>query len=321
MNAHVKAKAFRWISLVVFFIGISAAWLWAPSGPQLIVNGLRYGSMLMLGGIGLTLTYKIMNFGNFAHGDMMALGAFVALLFNRSVGLPLEWAFALTVLVTPWLAIGIDRLLYRRMRKSKMVVLVIASFGVALFLRNLIQAVGGVGFKNFRVPFPEAVMLPFNIRVTAYQLIMMGTALVLVALLQLFLRHTRTGKAMRATADNANLAQISGINTERIILWTWGIGGALAAAGGVFFGLEFGLKPDMGLLIILPMFASVILGGIGSPIGALAGGLIIGVSQNLLVFPATPINASYKPAISFFILILILLVRPQGLFGGGERSA
>ena len=196
-----------------------------------------------------------------------------------------------------------------------------ASFGVALFLRNLIQAIWGVGFNSFRVPFPEAILLPFNIRVTTYQLIMIATAFVLVALLQSFLKFTRTGKAMRATSDNTNLAKISGINTERIALWTWGIGGALAAAGGVFYGLEFGLNANMGALIILPLFASVILGGIGSPLGALAGGIIIGIAQNLLVFPITFINASYKPAVSFVMLILILLFRPQGLFGRGERSA
>lgn len=321
MRIFARSKRFRWISLAGIAVGIGAAWLWIANGPQLIVNGLRYGSMLMLGGIGLTLTYKIMNFGNFAHGDMMAVGAYLALFFNRGLGFDLEWAFLSATLCTPWVAIALDRILYRRMRRSKMVVLVIASFGVALFLRNLIQAIAGVGFKSFRVPFPEAIHLPFGIRITVYQLLMMITALALVAVLQTFLRYTRTGKAMRATADNPSLAQISGINTEGIILWTWGIGGALAAAGGVFFGLEFGLKPDMGLLIILPLFASAILGGIGSPVGALAGGLIIGVSQNLLVYPATPLNASYKPAVSFLILILILLIRPQGLFGGGERSA
>lgn len=316
-----RGKAFGWISLSLIAIGLVGALVFVRSAPQLIVNGLSYGSMLMLGGIGLTLTYKIMNFANFAHGDLMALGAFIALFFNRALGFPLEAAFFITVLLTPWAAIAIDRLLYKHMRRSAIIVLVIASFGVALFLRNFIQALWGAGFQSYRLPFSESLLLPFDIRTTPVKIIMIVTAFLLVGLLQVFLKYTRTGKAMRATSDNPNLALISGIDTERIILWTWGIGGALAAAGGVFFGLQFDLTSEMGNLIILPLFASVILGGIGSPLGAFAGGLIIGVTQNLLVYPATPIPASYKLAVSFVLMILILLLRPQGLFGGGERSA
>jgi branched-chain amino acid transport system permease protein/neutral amino acid transport system permease protein len=276
--------------------------------------------MLMLGGIGLTLTYKILNFSNFAHADLMALGAFIALLFNGTLGLPLEAAFFITILLTPWAAIAIDQILYKRMRKSNAIVLVIASFGIALFLRNLTQALWGSNYQSYRFFLSGSLQLPFDIIIRLDQIIMIVMAFVLVGLLQIFLKYTRTGKAMRATSDNANLALVSGINTEQIILWTWGIGGALAAAGGVFFGLEFGLKADMGNLIILPLFAAVILGGIGSPLGACAGSLVIGVTQNLLVAPATPIPSSYKTAVSFVFMILILLLRPQGLFGGGDRS-
>lgn len=321
VRVRTKANLFLWISLAVMSAGIVLALLFVHNAPQFIVNGLRYGSMLMLGGIGLTLAYKIMNFGNFAHGDMMALGAFLAFFFNRTLGLPLEASFFATVLLTPFLAIFFDNILYKRMRRSSIIVLVIASFGVALFLRNLMQAIWGPGFQSYRVPVTPGMLLPFGVRLTTTQILMIVTALVLVGLLQLFLKYTRTGKAMRATSDNANLAQVCGINTEKIIRWTWGISGALAAAGGVFFGLEFGLNSNMGGLIILPLFASVILGGIGSPLGAFAGGLIIGVAQNLLVSPATPIAGSYKPAVSFVLMILILLLRPQGLFGSGERSA
>lgn len=316
-----KKDSFRWISLSIVALGIIVALIFVRSAPQLLVNGIRYGSILMLGGIGLTLTYKIMNFANFAHGDLIALGAFIALFFNRTLGLPITVAFFITVLLTPWVAIALDRILYKHMRKSAVMISVIASFGVALFLRNFIQALWGVGFKSFRTPLPDSLVLPFHIRITVIQLIMVVSAFVLVGLLQLFLKYTRTGKAMRATSDNADLALVSGIDTERIILWAWGIGGALAAAAGVFFGLQFGLKADMGNLIILPLFAAVILGGIGSPLGALAGGLVIGIAQNLLVFPATPITASYKPAVSFILMILILLIRPQGLFGEKGRSA
>jgi branched-chain amino acid transport system permease protein/neutral amino acid transport system permease protein len=319
--ARLRVNAFQWISLSILTLGIVVALIFVPSAPQLIVNGIRYGSMLMLGGIGLTLTYKILNFSNFAHADLMALGAFIALLFNGTLGLPLEAAFFITILLTPWVAIAIDQILYKRMRKSNAIVLVIASFGIALFLRNLTQALWGSNYQSYRFFLAGSLQLPFDIIIRLDQIIMIVMAFVLVGFLQIFLKYTRTGKAMRATSDNANLALVSGINTEQIVRWTWGIGGALAAAGGVFFGLDFGLKADMGNLIILPLFAAVILGGIGSPLGAAAGSLIIGVTQNLLVAPATPIPASYKVAISFVFMILILLLRPQGLFGGGERSA
>jgi branched-chain amino acid transport system permease protein/neutral amino acid transport system permease protein len=150
------------------------------------------------------------------------------------------------------------------------------------------------------------------VRVQADQFFNLGLALVLAYLIHLLLTRTRMGKAMRATADNPDLAQVRGIDTERVIGWTWFIGGGLAAAGGVTFGLASQLRPEMGFIILLPVFASVILGGIGNPYGALVGSIIIGVAWQLT---AAVTNPSYGPGVAFGIMVLMLMIRPQGLFG------
>jgi branched-chain amino acid transport system permease protein/neutral amino acid transport system permease protein len=137
-----------------------------------------------------------------------------------------------------------------------------------------------------------------------------------VILVSLFLHHTKLGKAMRATSDNFNLALVSGIDTEQVVVWTWMLGAALAAAGGILLGMSVRLQPIMGWDLLLPIFAATILGGIGSPYGAMAGALIIGLAEEL----STPfIPTEYKTAVSLVLLVLVLLVRPQGLFGGGHR--
>ena len=139
------------------------------------------------------------------------------------------------------------------------------------------------------------------------------TVLSLVVLLHLFLQRTKMGKAMRATADNMELARVSGIDTERVIIWTWGIGGALVAAGGILYGIDVQLHPYMGWNFLLPLFAATILGGIGNMYGALVGALVMGVAQQVSTAYLLP---TYKPAVAFIVMILILLVRPQGIFGG-----
>jgi len=155
--------------------------------------------------------------------------------------------------------------------------------------------------------------LPLNIRVQADQLFIVVLAFAIVGLVHLLLTRTRMGKAMRATANNPDLAQIRGINTERVIAWTWIMGGALAAAGGVMYGLSSQLRPEMGFWLLLPMFAAVIMGGVGNPRGALVGALIIGVTQQV---STAFLNPAYGPAVAFALMVLTLLVRPQGLFGG-----
>ncbi|OGF53212.1 MAG: hypothetical protein A2Z21_03375 [Candidatus Fraserbacteria bacterium RBG_16_55_9] len=325
-------------------VGLVWGLFFVPNGPQYLINGIRFGSILMLGAIGLSLTYKILNFANFSHGDILIFGAYVAistdwLLFR----LLSRWFPALATQaedVVRWLAVAlalivgvlagiamaylIDRVLYRRMRRSAAVVLIIASFGMALFLRSLVQALWGTGLQRYAILVRPGTVFDFGffrIRLSFLEMVTIVAALALIIGLHLFLKYTRTGKAMRAMSDNMDLARVSGINTERMIAWTWAIGAGLAVVAGVFMGLNFGgLKPDTGALVLLSLFAAVILGGIGSPYGAMLGGLVIGLAENILVAPAIPsIPTAYQPAIAFILMILMLLVRPQGLLGEAER--
>ena len=171
------------------------------------------------------------------------------------------------------------------------------------------------------VRFGTDVVGPPGLRIKPDQIRILVGAVILVSAVHVFLRYTRMGKAMRAMADNPDLARLTGIDTGRVIIWTWVIGAGLAGAAGVFLGLDTRLHPDMGWFILLPIFAATILGGIGKPYGAIAGGLVIGIAQELSTLPIPPdyeplVNPAYKPAVAFAIMVLMLIVRPTGLFAG-----
>lgn len=337
MRAYREADKVKWALWTVIAGTIAWALLFVSDGPQYVVNGLRYGSILMLGAIGLSLTYKILNFANFSHGEFIVIGAFVTYAVHGPLlsALP-QWfpdeymrylavgiGMLVAVVVASLVAILVDRVLYRRMRKSAPVVLIIASFGMSLFLRSIVQAIWGTGNKAYAILIQPGMLFDvgvFRVRMGTLEIVTVALALLLIVLLHLFLKYTRTGKAMRAMADNVDLARISGVNTERMIAWVWGIGAGLAAVSGVFMGLNFGaFNPNTGGFVLLSLFAAVILGGIGSPYGAMLGGLIIGIAQNILVAPATSISSQYQPAVAFALMILMLLIRPQGLLGEAER--
>lgn len=296
----------------------------------MVIYGLISGSIITLGAVGLSLTYGILDFANFAHGDIMTLGAFLALVcltlmqalripattFGAlSFGLPMVLALMMAMVLTAGVAILIDRILYRRLRKSGRIVLLIASVGVAFGLRNVIQFIWGPLPQYYNAEIQLARKIPLlGIRIKPDQIFVMVMAGFLVGMLHLFLQKTKTGKAMRAASDNMELARVSGINIDRVILYTWIIGAALAAAAGVLGGLENKfITPNSGWEMLLPIFAAVILGGIGSPYGAIAGGMIIGLSGEI---STAFISTAYKPAVPFVIMVVVLLIRPRGLFGG-----
>ena len=298
--------------------------------PQLIVYGIISGSILTLGGIGLSLTYSILGFANFAHGDIMALGAYIALgllalfsglgIASSPIGpLSFGWDLVLALLAALALAavatILIDQVLYKRLRHSSPIILLMASVGVAIALRNILQFFWGPQPHYYIERIQIARKIPaLGIRIKPDELFIIVVAIVLVTLVHFFLQRTKMGKAMRATADNMELARVTGINTERVILWTWGIGATLAAAGGGLAGIENKfITPELGWQMLLSIFAAVILGGIGSPYGAIAGGMIIGLSEEI---STAFISTGYKPAVAFTIMIIMLLVKPTGLFGG-----
>jgi branched-chain amino acid transport system permease protein/neutral amino acid transport system permease protein len=294
---------------------------------SLAVRGVMLGGILALGAIGLSLVFGVMKFGNFAHGDLMTLGAYLALpivlaLPSGAALAPFTfgWEFLLALVIAmPLVGLAaylIDRVIYRplRLRRSSPVILAMAALGMAFFVRSLIYLIWGADFHFYYLgrARPALVELFSGVRVRHDQLFILGLAVVLVVLVYLLLEKTKMGKAMRATADNPDLARVSGINTDRVVLWTWLIGGALAGAGGIMFGLDAQLRPEMGWFLLLPLFAAVILGSIGNPYGALVGALIIGVAQQM---STAFINPAYAPGVAFVILILVLLFRPQGIFG------
>jgi branched-chain amino acid transport system permease protein len=290
---------------------------------QLVVIGLLVGSIIALGAIGLTLIYGILKFAHFAHGDLMTVGAYIAFFAFAQGGsrigpLSFGWsmipAILLAMIVVGALSVGIDRVVYRPLRKKKagLVILAIGSLGMAMIIRSVVYLVWGPKQRFYVSGVQEAWDLPFDIKIMPDQLFIGLAALVMVALVYFLLYRTRLGRAMRATADNMELARVSGIDTEHVVIWTWGIGGSLAGLAGVLLGVQSHLMPEMGFIFILPLFSAAILGGVGSPHGALLGALIVGVSQELSTEWISP---AYKPTVAFIILFAILLVRPRGIFG------
>ncbi|MBN9461570.1 MAG: branched-chain amino acid ABC transporter permease [Burkholderiales bacterium] len=292
---------------------------------QYAADGIVLGATLALGAIGLTLTYNILRFANFAHGEFLTFGAYFALVFaalfagGQTLGpLTFGWGFleavAAAVVLTGLLALVLDRLLFRALRRSDVTVtLVIASFGASLMLRNVVVFVWGSRPEYYsREIAVRSELLP-GVFMSADEVFVIGlTALAMLAL-ALFLSRTRLGRAMRAVSDDPALARVSGIDVQAVIRWTWLIGGGLAAVAGALFGLTVQISPEMGFNMILPMFAAAILGGVGSIQGAVLGGLVIGLAQALSV---PLIGAAYKPAVAFALMFLILLFYPRGILGG-----
>jgi len=298
---------------------------------ELIVYGIVLGSIISLGSIGLTLIYGIIRFANFSHGDFLSAGAYVALFLvtglmawigvpdtnfgSLSFGWRMVIAFPISMAVVAGVAILMDQILYRRLRAkgSGSVILAMSSLGAAFIIRMIILIIWGADSLFYKPGLMRpAIELPLGAKIRPDQILILCVVIFLVAALHVFLKSTKMGKAMRATADNKELALVTGIDTEMIIIWTWGIGGALAAAAGILYGIDVQLHPYMGWNFLIPLFAATILGTIGNMYGALIGGLIIGVAQQVSTAFLMP---TYKLPVAFMIMILILLIRPQGIFG------
>jgi branched-chain amino acid transport system permease protein len=302
---------------------------------ELIIYGIVLGSIISLGAIGLTLIFGILNFANFAHGDLMAAGAYIAFFLVTgllpwlgisdntfgpfSFGWKMVIAFPVSMAAVGGVSIFLDRILYRNLRRkgSGRVMLAISALGVSFIIRMIILIIWGADYRFYRPGLLRpALELPMGIKIRPDQILILIIVLLLVTLLHYFLKKTKIGKAMRATADNMELAQISGIDIERVIAWTWAISGGLAAAAGILYGIDVQLHPALGWNFLLPLFAAAILGGVGNMYGALIGGLIMGIVQQVSTAFLLP---TYKPAVAFVIMIILLLFRPQGIFGGRTR--
>lgn len=294
---------------------------------QYFADGIILGATLALGAIGLTLTYNILRFANFAHGEFLTFGAYFALVFVGSfsggAGLgpfTFGWSFLGAIIaalvLTTILALVLDWLVWRPLRKSEVAIaLVIASFGASLMLRNIVVFFWGSQPQYFTRSIAIMREVVPGVRISANQALVVALTAVLTIALHLFLTRTRLGQQMRAVSDNPTLARVTGVDVRRVVRWVWIVGGGLASIGGAMFGLTVQISPEMGFTLILPLFAAAILGGIGSIYGAVLGGLIIGLAESLSV---PLIGPAYKPAVAFMLMFLVLLVRPTGLLG--DRS-
>ncbi|MFZ5961746.1 branched-chain amino acid ABC transporter permease [Thalassococcus sp. BH17M4-6] len=319
-----------------------------------LVPAIAYGSQLALGALGVTLIYGILRFSNFAHGDTMAFGTMVAILVTwgfQSMGLSLG-PLPTALLAIPFgiagaaaLVLLTDRMVYRfyRAQKAKPVILVIVSMGVMFVYNGLTRFVIGPDDQNFSDgarfiinarEFRNLTGLDEGLAIRTTQGITVVTAVIVVAALFWFLNRTRTGKSMRAYSDNEDLALLSGINPEKVVMVTWLIVAALATIAGVLYGLDKSFKPFTYFQLLLPIFAAAIVGGLGSPLGAIAGGFVIAFSEVGITYAwkkvlghALPealepdglvqlLSTDYKFAVSFVILLIVLLFKPTGLFQG-----
>jgi neutral amino acid transport system permease protein len=280
---------------------------------QLFVNGIAVGSIIALAAVGLTLTYGILRLANFAHGDFLTMGAYLTFLANIS-GVNIWLAMLLGIVGTVLAALLSEKLLWEPMRRQRAssTTLIIISIGLALFIRNLIIFIWGAGNQDYALPVAAAPNI-FGIRIAFYRIVVIGLAILVIFGLHYLLQNTKIGKAMRAVADDIDLARVSGINVEQVVIWTWVIAAGLTALGGGMYGLITAVRPNMGWFLILPMFAAVILGGIGNPYGAIAGALVIGVAQEVSIFF---LPTEYKLGVALMIMVLVLLFRPQGIFRG-----
>ncbi len=285
-----------------------------------LIPGLVLGSIYALGAIGVSLLFGILRFAHFAHGDVMTLGAYLALTIVLGLGWPAMAALPFAMLATGAIAVGIDRAFYRPFRKGATIITVIASFGVTLMVRSLVQLFWGVEITSYVTGIQRPMVFFDTLRIAERHIYIVGGAVLLVMALHLFLTRTRTGKAMRAMSDDPDLARVTGIDTGKVIVWTWLIGAGLAAAGGVFLGMDTQLNPNMGWNLLLPVFAAAILGGIGRPYGAIAGGMVIGLAEELSAYPwigTEPLlSPGYKTAVAFALMVAMLIWRPSGLFKG-----
>lgn len=287
---------------------------------QATVNGVVSGMTFALGAVGLALVYGVLRLVNFAHGDMLTFGAYVALLFSTTIGLPVVAAGLIAVAVTALLAVGGELVLWRplRAKHAGLFQLLLVAIGLAFVIRNAIQLAAGSGPQRLDVNVTSALSLGGGIRIGQTQLVATAIGLVALAAVGAMLRATRTGREMRALSDDEALAEVSGIDTRRVVLITWAVAGGLAGLAGVLVAASSGvMTPNFGFLLLLSLFAATVVGGIGSAYGALAGGILLGLVEEWSTLFVDP---RWKLAIGFVALIATLIVRPSGLLGRATRT-
>jgi branched-subunit amino acid ABC-type transport system permease component len=309
--------------LVAILVVISSI-LFGRDGLQSAINGVVDSSVLIPGAIGLSLLYGIRKFANFGHGELMTLGGYTAFLINVQLALPLYLGFIAAPFALAAVGIILELLIFSKLEGRGGIPPLVASIGLSLFLQNLVSALWGTDIESYRyqslanwVGFGGLTLNPIKGALTIF------LAVLFMVVVHALLTRTTLGKAMRATADNMDLARTTGIRTRYVIIWTWVLSSALAGVGGILIGIARDVRPTMGFDLLLLIFAAVILGGIGSAYGAMLGSLVIGLATDMSIPYLQWLDtnaglvkgANYSPAIAFIIMVIVLLVRPEGILG------
>ena len=335
--------------MLSFIISLGLAFILGVQ--DLYVHGLLIGTVFALGAIGITLLYAIVKFAHVAHGDFMTLAAYIAFPFAVSVvkieyvsyadnfsftglfpllgldqvglwiftfGLPILLAIPFAMIILASIAVLLEIFVYRKLRNrgSSDVMLAMSSFGIAILLRGIVQTIFGTQLRSFDRISKPFLDLGLGIAVPPDLIFLALTAIILCFITHYILQYTKIGKSMRATSDNPDLAMVTGINVNKVIINTWILAACLAACAGILvsiFSAQF--MPQMGWKLLIPIFAAVVLGGVGNAYGAFIGALIVGISMEV---STEYINPAYKLAIAFIIMLLVLLVKPRGLLGGKD---
>jgi neutral amino acid transport system permease protein len=280
---------------------------------QTTLSGLTLGTIYALGAVGLTLVYGILRLVNFAHGDFLTFGAYMAYLVNVTWGMPLAAAICFAMATTAVLGLLSERLMWGPMRAkgAGFLQLILMSIGLAFVIRSAIQWFWGSEIRTLDVNVTDSVTF-LGLRIGETELIVVIVGIVVLVAVGLIVRFSLLGKRMRALSDNIDLAETAGIDTRRVILYTWLFAGALAGLAGVLSGALTNLRPELGFELLLPIFAAVILGGIGNPFGALSAGLVLGV---VIEWSTLVVEPRWKVTFGFVALIIALVIRPEGIFG------
>jgi neutral amino acid transport system permease protein len=309
-NRHPARTALAVLALIVLVMIASKG---LHDVAQRGLNGLSLGAIYALGAVGLTLVYGILKLVNFAHGDFLTFGAYMAYLVSVTWGLPMVVAIFWAMAMTAVLGIFLEKVMWGPMRAkgAGMLQLLLMSIGLALVIRYAIQYVWSTELRQLDVNRTDTVEF-LGLTIGRTNLIVMIVGFAVLIGTGMMLRYTLLGKRMRALSDNIDLAETSGIDTSRVILWTWVFAAGFAGLAGVMAGAITQVQPELGFELLLPIFAAVVMGGIGNAYGALAGGIVLGL---VIEWSTLFIDSRWKISIGFVVLILVLIVRPQGIFG------
>jgi branched-subunit amino acid ABC-type transport system permease component len=279
---------------------------------QLLLNGFVTGLLLALPALALTIIFGILKFPNFAIGSMLTLGSYAAWVMNSLFNMPLFVAAALSAVTVAAVAVLCDMLVFARLRDRGSITLLVASMGLSLVIENVCRFAFGNATRNFDIEIARPLRW-HGLRVNHEQMVTLAVVVVCVVVIQLLFYAAPIGRAMRAVADNPALASVRGVERQTIARITWALAGGLVALSGVLAGLDRAIDPLLGWNYQIPIFAAAILGGLGSPMGAVAGAIVIGLTEELssLFLPT-----NYRQVVSFCVILLLLLVRTQGLLGG-----